>query len=67
MNCGAKKPQPANVGTWDCSCGAKGITGNFCTMCGSRRPVENINWDCSCGQRDISGNFCPNCGKRRGE
>ena len=48
--------------TWDCSCGAKGITGNFCSMCGAKRPVT---WDCSCGMKGITGNFCSMCGAKR--
>jgi hypothetical protein len=25
------------VNSWDCSCGRKGITGNFCDNCGKKR------------------------------
>lgn len=56
------------VNTWDCSCGQKGIVGNFCNNCGAKKPipaaVEDM-WDCSCGQRSIRGNFCNNCGAKR--
>ena len=51
---------------WDCLCGNKGVTGNFCSNCGARKP-EKTTWDCSCGKKDIAGNFCDNCGKRKGE
>ena len=52
---------------WDCSCGQKGVSGNFCNNCGEKRP-ENKSldmWDCSCGQKGIVGNFCNNCGAKR--
>ena len=52
---------------WDCSCGMKGIVGNFCNNCGSKRPIKIMGWDCSCGMKGIIGNFCNNCGKKRGE
>ena len=29
--------QAAAVGGWDCSCGQKGIHGNFCTNCGNKK------------------------------
>ena len=55
--------------TWDCTCGQKGITGNFCGNCGARKPapVAADLWDCSCGQKGIAGNYCSNCGARRPE
>ena len=58
-----------SVDTWDCSCGQKGVVGNFCNNCGSKRPVtlSGDSWDCSCGLKGIVGNFCNNCGKKRGE
>lgn len=56
-----------NANTWDCSCGSKGITGNFCSNCGSRRPAVAKTWDCSCGNRRITGNFCSMCGSKRPE
>ena len=57
------------AGTWDCACGQKGNTGNFCSNCGTRRPVSTVSaaWDCECGQKGITGNFCPNCGRKRPE
>ena len=54
-------------GGWDCACGQRGNTGNFCGNCGSRRPAPVKDWDCACGQRGITGNFCPNCGAKRPE
>ncbi len=57
-----------NNDTWDCSCGNKGIVGNFCNNCGLKRPViNNDRWNCSCGNTGIIGNFCNMCGKKRGE
>jgi hypothetical protein len=59
----------AITGTWDCSCGNKGIVGNFCNMCGQKRPntTPQDTWDCSCGNKGIVGNFCNMCCKKRGE
>ena len=53
--------------TWMCSCGNQ-ATGNFCNICGSKKPQMTLSdtWDCECGQKGIVGNFCNNCGKRRG-
>lgn len=54
-------------GAWDCSCGQKGIVGNFCNNCGARKleHVTSDTWDCSCGNKGITGNFCNNCGNKR--
>lgn len=54
-------------GAWDCSCGQKGIVGNFCNNCGARKPEPVISdtWDCSCGNKGITGNFCNICGNKR--
>lgn len=54
------------AGTWTCTCGQTGLTGNFCSMCGAKRPSADT-WDCECGNKGITGNFCSNCGKKRGE
>lgn len=32
------KRQARQANTWDCACGRKGNRGDFCPMCGSRRP-----------------------------
>lgn len=56
--------------TWDCACGMKGISGNFCSNCGTKRPVNSApadTWDCVCGQKGITGNFCSNCGAKKPE
>lgn len=54
------------TGTWDCSCGQKGVSGNFCSNCGAKKPDERPQtWDCTCGQTGISGNFCSNCGAKK--
>ena len=33
-----KEPPAGDSGPWDCSCGAKGLTGKFCSECGYPRP-----------------------------
>ncbi len=48
------------VAGWDCACGQKGITGNFCPECGAKRP-ETSGWTCSCGAVN-QGKFCTACG-----
>lgn len=55
--------------TWDCSCGYKGVIGNFCNNCGSKKPEPQApaTWDCACGQKGIVGNFCNICGARKPE
>jgi len=63
------QPVPAQAamnpaaGSWTCpNCGQVG-TGNFCTNCGTKRPV--LEWTCpTCGQVQ-TGNFCTNCGTKR--
>lgn len=52
---------------WDCACGMKNVTSNFCPNCGAKRPMPGAGWDCACGQKNITGNFCPNCGTKRPE
>ena len=53
--------------TWDCSCGAKGITGKFCPECGAKRPQPSADtWTCpGCGQTGLTTKFCPECGTPR--
>ena len=54
--------------TWDCSCGAKGLTFGFCPYCGSKKPEPKPaadSWDCSCGAKGITFAFCPYCGNKR--
>ena len=75
LNPQAQPPQSApaagaslpGADVWDCACGQKGIAGNFCSNCGSRRPAPRSadTWDCACGQKGITGNFCSHCGSRR--
>lgn len=55
--------QPAAQG-WNCSCGATGNTGKFCSECGSPRPAGQGAWICSCGTKN-TGKFCSECGKPR--
>lgn len=52
---------------WTCpACNHEGNSGNFCTNCGSPRPVMETKWTCpSCGREDNDGNFCSNCGTKR--
>ncbi|MBQ6508538.1 MAG: SPFH domain-containing protein [Flexilinea sp.] len=55
---------------WDCECGQKGNTGNFCMNCGARKPqpkAASDTWDCECGAKGNTGKFCPNCGAKRPE
>lgn len=52
---------------WDCSCGNKGIVGNFCNNCGGKRPAPAETWDCTCGNKGVVGNFCSNCGAKKPE
>jgi len=59
--------QAAAIGGWDCGCGQKGITSNFCPGCGSKKPSASPLWNCACGQQGIASNFCPNCGARKPE
>ena len=54
--------------TWDCTCGNKNITGNFCNMCGAKKPEPvSDTWDCACGNKNITGNFCNMCGAKKPE
>ncbi len=67
---GTVTAQAASAAGWDCACGQTGITGNFCTNCGSKKPEPKPaadSWDCSCGQSGLNGKFCPNCGAKRPE
>ncbi|MCR4596579.1 MAG: SPFH domain-containing protein [Lachnospiraceae bacterium] len=56
-------PAPAAVAGWDCACGQKNITGNFCPECGAKRP-ETSGWTCSCGTVN-QGKFCTACGAQK--
>ena len=52
-------------GSWNCSCGQKGITSNFCPNCGGKKPEQKLQsdgWTCSCGAVN-KGKFCSECGK----
>lgn len=53
--------------TWDCVCGKKGITSEFCPDCGRRKSSSREEWNCVCGERNLTSNFCPKCGRRRPE
>ena len=70
MDMGAQMGQSLNAamtGGWDCACGQKGITSNFCPNCGAKKPEPKTGWDCQCGQKGITSNFCPNCGAKKPE
>lgn len=69
LNPQLQQTAPLVPGAWDCTCGQKGITGNFCSNCGARKPAPAVadTWDCACGQKGITGNFCSNCGAKRPE
>ena len=59
----AKTQQEAAKGVWKCSCGTEN-TGNFCSNCGSAKPMV---WICGkCGTEN-SGKFCSNCGSPKPE
>ena len=64
-----QQPAAPMFGTWDCTCGQKGIIGNFCNNCGAKKPapVGTGAWDCACGNKGVIGNFCPNCGAKKPE
>lgn len=57
----------AVAGGWDCACGQKSISSNFCPNCGSKKPEPKVGWNCACGQMGITSNFCPNCGSKKPE
>lgn len=74
MNPFMKVPAPTDTAvsvkteeSWDCSCGNKGVTGNFCSNCGEKRPAPVETWNCACGNKGIVGNFCNNCGAKKPE
>lgn len=51
---------------WNCACGQKEITSNFCPNCGAKKPQPAAGWICpQCGQAGITSNFCPNCGTKK--
>ena len=52
--------------SWECTCGNRNVTGNFCNNCGAKKPEESQPWICSCGNK-VTGNFCSNCGAKRPE
>ncbi len=56
----ASEPQDG----WRCACGTTN-TGNFCTNCGAKKPVED-KWTCKCGSVN-STKFCPECGEKKPE
>ena len=58
-------PPAAAAGGWDCACGQRGVTGNFCPNCGAKKSAPADAWDCACGQTGITSKFCPNCGAKR--
>lgn len=60
-------PAAPNPEAWDCTCGAKGLTGKFCPECGAKRPEKPTTWDCTCGAKGLTGKFCPECGAKRPE
>ena len=63
----APQMQAPSAAGWKCaSCGQEGNTGNFCSNCGTAKPVEDEGWTCpSCGQTGNTGKFCSGCGKPR--
>ena len=59
----APAAQPAPAGSWQCACGQLN-QGNFCTNCGSKRPVVRKCDKCGWMPEDQTKlpKFCPNCG-----
>ncbi|MDO4620774.1 MAG: SPFH domain-containing protein [Lachnospiraceae bacterium] len=68
---GAATPAHSAPGdSWNCSCGAAGITSKFCPECGAKRPEPKLpaTWNCpNCGAAGITSKFCPECGTRKPE
>ncbi len=62
----AQQQSAPAAGVWKCtSCGTEN-TGNFCTNCGTPKPVAVNKFCPNCGF-DLSGSnakFCPNCGNK---
>ena len=63
---------PAADGTWTCENGHEGNTGNFCTVCGAKKPEPepepaDETWTCENGHEGNVGNFCPVCGAKKPE
>ena len=55
-----------NASAWDCGCGERGITSNFCPNCGTKNPQMTAGWTCpQCSLTGITSNFCPNCGTKK--
>lgn len=48
---------------WACQCGSQNY-GEFCGVCGRKKPDAGQCWMCTCGLMNTS-NFCSSCGKRR--
>lgn len=53
-------------GSWTCTCGRTGNTGNYCPICGRSRPADGP-WTCSgCGHKNRAEyNYCENCGEAK--
>ena len=65
---GANSVSPVNSIGWDCTCGEKAIKGNFCTICGNKKPKPIIGWACiKCSTTNDKGIFCSNCGEKKPE
>ena len=65
---GAAQQAAAPVNGWQCSCGNT-ATGNFCPVCGSKKPAPKPaadGWQCSCGNV-ATGKFCTECGAKKPE
>ena len=69
-NIGYVSVEPADDGSWTCSCGAVS-TGKFCGECGSAKPESNTNVQselqcaaCGCKPEGAMPKFCPECGAK---
>lgn len=68
----APEAPAADDGAWTCENGHEGNTGNFCTVCGAKKPEpepepESETWTCENGHEGNIGNFCPVCGAKKPE
>ena len=55
-------PGPEDV--WNCACGKKGLTSDFCYNCGAKKPGS---WICPLCGSENTAKFCNGCGMKRPE
>ena len=66
MNIGISSHKAPGTQVWSCSCGNLSVQGNFCPVCGQKKPTPTVNntWTCQCGSINSSA-FCAECGARK--